>query len=108
QVGSAVTLYNAPATRFVAEFIGRMNVVRLAPQDGGPALAGQPIRIDGAANGSAQATLIGVRPEEIAIAPAGSVGENAVPGRVERTVFLGNVTRLTVEVADQQLLVEMP
>ena len=108
QVGSAVALYDTPATRFVAEFIGRMNVVRLVRHAGGHVLAGRPIRIEGAAGAAADATLIGVRPEEILIAPSGTEGENAVPGTVQRTIFLGNVTRMTVDVADQQILVEMP
>jgi ABC-type Fe3+/spermidine/putrescine transport system ATPase subunit len=108
QVGDAVALYNAPVSRFVAEFIGRMNVVRLSSRGDARTLAGLPVEIDAAGAGlAAGSTLIGVRPEEVEIAPAGAAGANTFPGTVARTVFLGNVTRMTVDVDDQQLLVEM-
>lgn len=107
QVGSAVELYNTPVNRFVAEFIGRLNVVRLKPQGGAHTLAGLPVSIATASSSAADAALIGVRPEEIEIAETGAGGENTFPGTVARTVFLGNVTRMTVDVGDQQLLVEM-
>jgi len=106
QVGTAVELYNKPVSRFVAEFIGRMNIVHLARSNGALCLAGRPVRIDAGHDTATGAALIGVRPEEIEIAPLGTTGENAFPAKVERTVFLGNVTRMTVSVADQQLLVE--
>jgi iron(III) transport system ATP-binding protein len=107
QVGNAVALYNTPVSRFVAEFIGRMNVVRLSSQGEARTLAGLPVEIDAGAGLAAGGTLIGVRPEEVEIAPAGAAGANIFPGTVARTVFLGNVTRMTVDVDDQQLLVEM-
>ncbi len=110
QAGSASELYNNPANRFVAEFIGRMNILRLDPDGGsGPSLAGMPIRIknfqvDGAPG---QPILVGVRPEEISLCRDDGSQENRVSGMVERSVFLGNVTRVTLSIGDQQLMVEL-
>jgi iron(III) transport system ATP-binding protein len=102
QIGTAVELYNAPATRFVAEFIGRMNIVALPGGQGGAFAALRPQGgIDGDRN------LIGVRPEHIQWVSGQDAGD-AFIGEIERSVFLGNVTRVTVAVEGQRLLVELP
>ena len=109
QVGSAFELYGKPVSRFVAEFIGRMNVLRLERGRNGTAeLAGYPIRIDGAGAGLPPSgpILVGVRPEEL-VACQSDGGANRVTGAVEKVVFLGNVTRVTLAVADQRLMVEL-
>ena len=96
QVGSAVDLYTAPVTRFVAEFIGRINVIRLDGDGRGePCLAGAPIRgIDGRPS-----QIIGIRPEDVEIvADASAVQDNVVTGRVDKVVYLGNFTRVTLDV----------
>ncbi|HEX5079908.1 MAG TPA: ATP-binding cassette domain-containing protein, partial [Geminicoccaceae bacterium] len=91
QVGTAFELYTLPANRFVAEFIGRMNVLRLtANGEGRPCLCGQPLALDGDA--PLRAALIGVRPEDVLLGErAGDAGIH-VRGVVEKAVFLGNVT----------------
>jgi iron(III) transport system ATP-binding protein len=107
QVGSAFELYAKPVSRFVAEFIGRMNVLRLDRGSNGSAeLAGFPIQIDGAGLPASGPILVGVRPEEL-VACQGDGGANRVTGAVEKVVFLGNVTRVTLAVADQRLMVEL-
>jgi iron(III) transport system ATP-binding protein len=107
QIGTAFELYAEPANRFVAEFIGRMNVLRLTPgPEGRPCLCGQPLVLDG--DGAlVRAALIGVRPEDVILGePAPDAGIR-VKGVVEKAVFLGNVTRVTLELADQKLMVEL-
>jgi ABC-type Fe3+/spermidine/putrescine transport system ATPase subunit len=104
QVGSAYELYTEPANRFVAEFIGRMNVLQLTPGPGGrPALCGQPLFRDGDTLG--QAALIGIRPEDVILGDPGPGVR--VTGVVEKAVFLGNVTRVTLGLEGQKLLVEL-
>jgi iron(III) transport system ATP-binding protein len=107
QIGTAFELYTEPANRFVAEFIGRMNVLRLTPgPEGRPCLCGQPLALDG--DGSLErAALIGVRPEDVVLGEQGPGACIRVTGVVEKAVFLGNVTRVTLELADQKLLVEL-
>jgi iron(III) transport system ATP-binding protein len=106
QEGSAAELYQRPATRFVAEFIGRMNVLRLDGDAGvTPTLAGAPIRL--AAGGADRARLVGVRPEDVEVTEAGGPTDNQVTGTVEKAVYLGSVTHVTLAVGRQQLLLEM-
>ncbi len=100
QVGTAAELYHRPVDRFVAEFIGRMNVLRLDPPDGGPpALGGVPLELP------APARVVGIRPEDVV--PAGGGGPNEVVGTVQRAVFLGSVTHVTLAIGGQPLLVEV-
>jgi len=102
QVGTAAALYHHPATRFVAEFIGRMNVLRLDDPAGGPAaLGGVPLQLP------VPARVVGIRPEDVEPANGGAGAVNEVVGTVRKAVFLGSVTHVTLAVGDQTLLVEL-
>jgi len=114
QCDDPVTLYNAPKTRFVAEFLGKSNfipvrklgvdgaVVRL--QAGGVVLEHEQA---GDATG-AEAVLV-LRPERIQIAPEGApVGPNAVRGVVEETSFRGAEISVTVRTEIGTLLARAP
>jgi iron(III) transport system ATP-binding protein len=106
QAGSAEELYQRPATRFVAEFIGRMNVLQLDDGAGAtPTLAGAPIRLP--AGGTDRVRLVGLRPEDIEVVEAGAPTDNQVTGTVEKAVYLGSLTHVTLAVGKQQLLLEM-
>ena len=85
QIGRPVELYERPANRFVAGFVGRMNVVR---------------DVHGHA-------LAGIRPENVELLEAGQGAHGRLPGRVERCVFLGSITRVTVGVDGQRVTVEL-
>jgi iron(III) transport system ATP-binding protein len=105
QAGTAEELYRRPATRFVAEFIGRMNVLQLDEGPGaGPALAGVPLRL--AAGDVGRVRLVGVRPEDVEIVDAGTPPDNQVKGIVEKAVYLGSVTHVTLAIGPQRLLLE--
>jgi iron(III) transport system ATP-binding protein len=102
QVGTAAELYHHPATRFVAEFIGRMNVLRLdGPAGGPPQLAGVALRLPGPAR------VVGIRPEDVEPAGGSTGGANEVVGTVRKAVFLGSVIHVTLAIGDQSLLVEL-
>ena len=106
QAGSAEELYQRPATRFVAEFIGRMNVLRLDDGSAGPpTLAGTPIRLP--ASGPLGVRLVGLRPEDVGVIEAGAPADNRITGTVEKAVYLGSVTHVTLAVGEQRLLVEL-
>jgi ABC-type Fe3+/spermidine/putrescine transport system ATPase subunit len=79
QTGSPRDLYERPANRFVAEFIGEAN------------LFGE------------EADLTMVRPERMTISPAAAAG--ALAGRVTAADYLGERTRYVVETAAGQRLV---
>jgi iron(III) transport system ATP-binding protein len=87
QVGLAQDLYWRPKTRFVGEFIGRLNVLE---RERWQALL--PVV------GEASNRLFAIRPEHVRLVredelPGGAVGE----GTVRKVAFLGNMTRLIVE-----------
>jgi iron(III) transport system ATP-binding protein len=102
QVGTATELYHHPADRFVAEFIGRMNVLRLDGPADRPALAGVPLRLP------VPARVVGIRPEDVERGSGSAGAVNEVVGTVGKAVFLGSVTHVSLAVGDQTLLVQLP
>jgi iron(III) transport system ATP-binding protein len=96
QIGRSVELYDQPVNRFVAEFIGHMNLVpvsRLAPGIGVAHADGERV--------------IGIRPEHIELIDAGMPDRDALVGRIEKCVFLGSFTRITLVTGDQRLVLEL-
>ena len=91
QIGTPLELYEAPANRFVAQFIGSptMNMLELPGGDGGLELenGGRIAGIDGAHH-------LGIRPEHLQVVPAGQ-GDVTVEAQViER---LGSDTNIYAE-----------
>jgi spermidine/putrescine transport system ATP-binding protein len=90
QLGTPEELYERPATRFVADFIGSTNLLRGTIQtDGRIRLSSGDVATaanDGLATGTE--IEISVRPEAIAIVPAGAGG--AIGASVEQVAYLGS------------------
>jgi putative spermidine/putrescine transport system ATP-binding protein len=105
QIGTGPELYAAPATRFVAEFIGDSNFIeadvvstegnlaRLA-LPGGAVIEGVPLH--GAVSSGSKASLL-LRPERIDLDAGGR--EGALRGEVRDITFLGNNIHVLVEPA---------
>jgi len=99
QIGTPQQLYREPATAFVADFIGRMNVLPLdpGPQDGFR-FAGTQLEVRTAAKGPGTApAALGIRPEAITLKGTEAAGPNVLPASVRTVTFLGNITRIEVE-----------
>jgi len=118
QTGRPWEIYRAPANRFVAEFLGSMNVVAgrvVRPAGSGPALVdvgfGRPWAVvDGERLAPEGRVELGVRPEALRLGPPAepSEGGNAVHGRVVEVAYLGSVARYHVAVdGDVTLVVEV-
>jgi len=88
QVGTPHEVYNAPTTRFVANFVGAANV-----------LDGEPARM---LTGGPSAML---RPERIRI---GSAAGARVRGMVSEVQYFGSFTRIKVEAAGTTLQADLP
>jgi putative spermidine/putrescine transport system ATP-binding protein len=104
QVGTPREIYHRPATRFVADFIGTMN--RLAGEVRGGILACRAGRVPwpGAPGEGPREILF--RPEDVSIAEGpGAEGAPALRGTVTSALFLGDRTRLVVDVGEDQPLV---
>ncbi|MDF0597731.1 ABC transporter ATP-binding protein [Psychromarinibacter halotolerans] len=106
QVGSPIELYERPANRFVAGFIGspKMNFLRATGAGGSVTLPGGSLRL---ASAPASLAEIGVRPEHLRL---GEDGVGVLSGRLEATEHLGSDTFaiLAVEGADRPLMVRLP
>jgi spermidine/putrescine transport system ATP-binding protein len=103
QIGSPTEIYERPASRYVADFIGEANFLdgRVSAVDGtytvvtldnGVALPG----IAQQAVSAAQAVTIAIRPEKLRLTVQASDQMICLPATVERVLYIGSDTRLTV------------
>jgi putative spermidine/putrescine transport system ATP-binding protein len=112
QMGTPAEMYTAPATPFVAEFIGTMNRLEATVVDsvmGEVEHAGVRLRID-AARGrrNGERVLLLVRPEALELeARTNGAGPNAFVGEVLTQTFLGSVTRVKVSADGTTLVTDM-
>lgn len=88
QLGSAHEIYNRPATRFVATFVGQLNAIPAA-------LVGK----------ETTATELAIRPELISLAPRPDT-DTTLTGTVTDVGFLGSVVRLRVDVGGTLLSID--
>jgi iron(III) transport system ATP-binding protein len=89
QVGTPAQIYREPATPFVAEFVGRVNVLEGRVEAGGRMRIGE--RVFRCAGGAEVGTEVRayLRPEDIATTAMGAAGPDAVGATVEKLDFLG-------------------
>ena len=106
QVGTPFEIYNRPATRFVASFVGTLNVLRatvLDPATGAGRVAGRDLSIGRPLPTTAgEEVSLSLRPEVVSLGrEQGRPLE--LPGTVSEVSFLGSVIRVRVQVADLHL-----
>jgi putative spermidine/putrescine transport system ATP-binding protein len=100
QIGKPREIYQRPATRFVADFIGTMNRLTGSIGDG---VFRCKAGIVPWAEAPATATEILFRPEDIRVAESGEAAN--LQGKVASAFFLGDRTRLFVDVGEERPLV---
>ncbi len=99
QIGSPAYLYERPANRFIAGFLGETNFVDATVEekrDGRLLLSTGPYRLTAIDHGTLSVgdkATIAMRPERVVIASDG--GENAIAGTIRATTYLGS--SVTVE-----------
>jgi putative spermidine/putrescine transport system ATP-binding protein len=110
QMGSPAEMYSAPATPFVAEFIGTMNRLEGTVVEGGVEHAGTMLRIEEAQNRPrGERVLVLVRPETVDVDRAnGGGGVNTLVGDVVTQTFLGPVTRLKILGEGVDVIADVP
>jgi spermidine/putrescine transport system ATP-binding protein len=103
QLGAPREIYEHPATRFVADFIGASTVLRGRAVDGERVAVtdGPPLRV-GAGRGlrAGEEVELAIRPERVRLAPG--PGDNVVAARIEGLVYQGAQTEVTARLADGQ------
>ncbi|MBP9951768.1 MAG: TOBE domain-containing protein, partial [Cypionkella sp.] len=108
QIGPPMELYDRPANRFVAAFIGspQMNFLKATLRESGGAilvdLAGQSLSLPVRAANVGQVTEVGLRPEHIRLLAPGAPGLAARVSTIER---LGAETLVFVKTQTEQALV---
>src|SRR5207253_4703773 len=106
QLGPPTEIYSRPATPFVADFVGLTN--RMRGDVGGGAIkirgASIPLVHPDVPDGPAIAL---VRPEAVSLVTDGEIEEGPLVGTVIAVVFLGAVSRVTVDLGDATVLAQM-
>ncbi len=104
QVGTPFEIYNHPATRFVASFVGTLSIVEariVDPAAGRVSIDGREViaarGLDGARAGETRP--IALRPEAVTLGEPGE-GRNRMEGTIEDVAFLGSVVRIRVRFGD--------
>ncbi|MBS0378202.1 MAG: ABC transporter ATP-binding protein [Proteobacteria bacterium] len=115
QVGSPSDIYESPANRFVADFIGSVNMFEGQVSQEGPegvriscAEVGTTVRADRAVTCSRGATVwTAIRPEKITIRrsqPAAAAGENVLRGTVREIAYMGDLSIYLVQVESGKMV----
>ena len=110
QVGRPAEIYDRPASRFVANFVGPVTelAVRAVEQVDGRARAvledGLSVWLAGAETGR----LLLLRPEAVQLRVAEGQTDNHYRGRVEDVIYLGADTECRVRVGGQVLMATLP
>lgn len=119
QIGTPDSIYDRPASRFVAEFIGETNVMSgiivnadargtLIRLDSGEQLVAAPT----GEPGSSGEAMVSVRPERVMVQPAGAAREagasgNVLPARVADSVYQGNHLRLHLDCGSRTMIAHL-
>jgi putative spermidine/putrescine transport system ATP-binding protein len=111
QVGTPEDVYERPASRFVADFIGRANVLpaeaigadakgsTLAVGNAGTAMVAQSLP-------PGQPVTLMLRPHRIRLEPAAANGEGSLHGRIVGMTYLGDLIQYEVDLAGTRVIAE--
>jgi putative spermidine/putrescine transport system ATP-binding protein len=107
QVGAPFEIYNRPATRFVANFVGTLNVLEGTVTDasaGTVRVASQDVALKGKLDGSrtGDTLSLALRPEAIALGSRPG-HDSKLAGEIADVHFLGSVIRVRVGVGGKQI-----
>ena len=112
QYGSPTEIFDRPNTRFVAEFVGKANILTgRVDGDGRMTLAdGMAIRVNGASPSTLEAAVC-LRPHNITLVADQSAarkladeGYNLFSGTIRRSIYFGDDVDYTVELASRAVL----
>jgi spermidine/putrescine transport system ATP-binding protein len=112
QVGPPKEVYEAPATAYVADFLGVSNLMD-ARAEGSPdgrcrVRLGEFDLVAAAGDTEADGEVkVVIRPERIEVEEGGAGGDNRVPGMVERTVYLGPTMQVIVQLPEGRIVQAM-
>ena len=105
QTGTPWVIYNRPANRFVATFVGSNNFLPLSKDAAGRwQILGCAFDAPSALQGAAGEVVASIRPENISVNSSVSPNGLLLDGVVRQSMFTGRELQLTVEVSGYGLL----
>jgi len=109
QIGPPQELYDAPKDAFVADFVGRCNILsgRRETSTHFRTIGGLLLPVDSAPAERKDATAFALRPERIVLSP-GAAGNDQVQGAVHAVTYMGAQTEWVVTLGDESLVVVGP
>jgi putative spermidine/putrescine transport system ATP-binding protein len=108
QIGTPFEIYNFPKTRFVASFVGTLNVIDavVVDRNGILRLDNQEVTLACPLAANPGDTIqMALRPELISM-QANTPDANHLNGRIERITFLGSIVRIQVSLNTQRLFLD--
>ncbi|HEY7229902.1 MAG TPA: ABC transporter ATP-binding protein [Pseudolabrys sp.] len=106
QVAAPAEIYEQPASRWVAEFIGEVTIIE--GRNAGPGeidSAAGPLRVENSGRETGKPIWLALRPEKISIGaerPKGNV--NAIPGTIFEVGYRGEMSTYKVRLADRSFV----
>ncbi len=111
QVGTPTEIYERPSNRFVADFIGEINLLAgTVNADGTIAVGGASIRVERASLKPGDAATLAIRPESIDLTLPDENpidGWNTLTGTIERRVYFGDAHAYEISTAGGNLSVRL-
>ncbi len=101
QIGAPTQLYDHPANRFVATFLGTANLIEGRIDNGNFHGGGLVL---GGVGGPDGPSCISIRPQDVALGAPGA----GSPATVEAYEFLGGVVRYRLRMGEQRIVVDTP
>jgi len=107
QIGTPRELYDAPADAFVADFVGRCNILagRRASETQFRTDSGLVLPVDTVANECKDASAFALRPERITLRAGGADG---IEGRLRAVTYMGAQTEYVVALGAESVVVVQP
>jgi putative spermidine/putrescine transport system ATP-binding protein len=110
QVGTPSEIYNAPVSRFVASFVGTLNLLNgriVDASSGAIDIDGQRATTARKLNGAKPGDILpmALRPEALRIGVGGD-DRNTLAGVIEDVAFLGAVVRVRVRLAEAAVIID--
>jgi iron(III) transport system ATP-binding protein len=111
QIGTAEELFEQPRTRFVAEFIGKTNLIE-GVAEGPDTFAAGRLRLRVAASGLTPGApvVLSIRPHQIELAPAAAAiapGAEALRATVLRASYLGDAVDYQVQLEESAVVLRV-
>ncbi len=111
QIGTPSEIYNRPATRFVASFVGTLNLIEAQVEDPDARrirMGEQSLAIQDPLSGlkGGERVSVALRPEAATLSPTDR-SDAAIPGEVVSSHFLGSVVRTKLKVGESTISFDM-